>query len=509
MLSNITSNIPSPNNLLTLAQQEIDDSGAELAGAYRKATRALVKHFPSGQLLFTDFNIRTLRDWIVAMLCGNCSLQTVLYYLENVAALYNKAVKLGQAPKTDAFRQLKAELLETKGDSLSRTVKDSLSSLSRLAKGRAPLTGDMVYYGDLLLFSFYNRGLSIPEILGMTADDLADMPEEAVTIADKYREKRREKIFPRGAVNTVEQRTKMIAHHIGLDTPPDMTVGEITSRLWILAALRLGIPAGTIAQCNLPQSADLAVLEFAKTDSEPISDAEIRHITRQVADSITYNPEHWHVMKLRAHHSYEEVRDRLKTAKFKHIEYFYPQEEISRKIGKKLEFEHRPILPYVLFFRSKDTDIAPMFKHIGDIAWCYRYTPKGAYAVVPPAEMSRFQRTIGHFTPDFDIQPLGTSKIGIGEMVRVIGGPMAGYEGVVYAIEDGSNTRLFRLQVLAENGIEWKMDIDERQIERLDDSLDHSDTDDFASFSDSLDASASSEGLDTLDLEEFPLTLEF
>ncbi|MDE6338075.1 MAG: hypothetical protein K2L34_16035, partial [Muribaculaceae bacterium] len=76
-------------------------------------------------------------------------------------------------------------------------------------------------------------------------------------------------------------------------------------------------------------------------------------------------------------------------------------------------------------------------------------------------------------------------------------------------IEDGSNTRLFRLQVLAENGIEWKMDIDERQIERLDDTLDHSDSDDFAGFSDSLDASASSEGLDALDLEEFPLTLEF
>ncbi len=107
MLLNIASNIPSTNNLLTLAQQEIDDSGAELAGAYRKATRALVKHFPSGQLLFTDFNERTLRDWIVAMLCGNCSLQTVLYYLENVAALYNKAVKLGKARKTDVFRRLK------------------------------------------------------------------------------------------------------------------------------------------------------------------------------------------------------------------------------------------------------------------------------------------------------------------------------------------------------------------------------------------------------------------
>ncbi len=215
----------SVNSLLTLAEQEISSVGAELAGAYRKATRALVRHFPEGQLLFSDINRRTLRDWIVAMLCGNCSLQTVLYYLENVAALYNKAVKLGKAPKTDAFRRLKAELLETKGEALSRTVKDSLSSLSRLAKGRAPLTGDMQYYGDLLLFSFYCRGLSVAEMLSMTAEELKDMPEEAVAIAEKYRDKRREKIFPRGAVGNVEQRTKMIAHYIGLDTPPDMTVG--------------------------------------------------------------------------------------------------------------------------------------------------------------------------------------------------------------------------------------------------------------------------------------------
>ena len=506
------------NNLLTLAEQEIGASGAELAGAYRKATRALVKHFPSGQLLFTDFNLRTLRDWIAAMLCGGASLQTVLYYLENVAAIYNKGVKLGQAPKTDAFRILKAELLETEGESLSRTVKDSLGALSRLAKGRAPITDGMQYYADLLLFSFYNRGLSISDILALTTDDLESMPEEALAIAGRYRAKRREKIFPRGAVENVERRTKMIAHHVGLDTPPDMTVGEITCRLWILAALRLGIPAGTIARCDLPHGRDLAVLDFARRevsevgfadsvsapDSVGLSDlsavelpqSEITRIAKQVADSITYNPEHWHVMKLRPHHTYEEVRDRLKSAKFKHIDYFYPQEEISRKIGKKLEFEQKPVLPYVLFFRSKDTDIAPMFKHIGDIAWCYRNTPKGAYAVISPVEMMRFQRTIGSFTPDISIKPLGTTPgIGVGQWVRVIGGPMAGYEGEVYDILESpdvpeatpvatddrsvtadadssrpsSKAKLFRLHILADNGIEWKMDIDERQLEPISD----------------------------------------
>lgn len=462
----------SDNSLLTLAQQEIDESGAELAGAYRKATRALVKYFPSGQLLFSDFTQAALRDWIVSMLCNNCSLRTVLYYLENVAAIYNKGVKLGQARKTNSFSILKAELLATQGDTWGRGIKDSLNSLSRLAKGSLTLRdGDMRYYADLLLFSFYNRGLAISEILNLTSKDLEGMPEEALKIAEKYRIPRRERIFPRGAVDNVEKRTKMMAHYAGIDTPPDMSVGEITARLWILAALRLGIPASTIAQCRLPQTADLALLNFAQDDEVDISEEEVRRITSEVARSVIYNPLRWHVMKLRPHRAYEEVVGRLKTSKFKHIEYFYPQDEISHKIGKKLEFERKPILPYVVFFRSKDTDIAPMFKQIGDLAWCYRYTSRGAYAVISSSEMDRFQRTIGHFTPDFSIEPLGTTSVSIGERVRITGGPMAGYEGVVYKIDEPtsstSNVRLFRLHVIGANGIEWKLAVDERQIEIL------------------------------------------
>ena len=495
------------NDLLTLAEHEISASGAELAGAYRKATRALVRHFPEGQLLFTDFNQRTLRDWIVAMLCAGCSLQTVLYYLENVAAIYNKGVRLGQAPKTDAFRQLKTELLATKGESLSRTVKDSLASLSRIARGRSRIVGEMQYYADLLLFSFYTRGRSIAEILAMTSDDLAGLPPEAEAIAQKYREPRRRSIFPRGAVATVEQRTKMVAHHAGIDTPPDMTVGEITSRLWILAALRLGIPAESISGCRMPGSADLAILNFANAEAAELSEEEVQGITRRVASSISSNPLHWHVMKLRPHRTFEEVRSRLHSSQFKHIDYFYPQDEISRRIGKRLEFKQKPVLPYVLFFRSKDTDIAPMFKHIGDLAWCYRNNPRGAFAVIPKQEMERFQRTIGSFTPDFEVEPLGATPLGIGRRVRVTGGPMAGYEGEIYDVaepptstsanptstsadsqsgsvdssssastnsspesaEVGSPTvKLFRLHVMADNGIEWKMTIDARQLEPLD-----------------------------------------
>lgn len=458
------------NSLLTLAEEEISTVGTELAGAYRKATRALVRHFPEGRLHFSDFNELTVRDWIVAMLCAGCSVRTALYYLENVAAIYNKGVRLGLAPKTDAFRRLKAELLDTDGETVSRTVKDSLAALSRLARGRARIVGEMQYYADLLLFSFYTRGLSIPEILTLTSADLEGLPPEADAIAQRYREPRRRSIFPREAVASVEQRTKMIAHHVGIDTPPDMSVGQITARLWILAALRLGIPADSIAGCRMPESADLAMLNFAATDNvTPLDESEIRDITARVAASISSNPLHWHVMKLRPRHTYEEIRSRLKTPRFKHIDYFYPHDEISRRIGKRLEFKRRPILPYVLFFRSKDSDIAPMFKQIGDLAWCYRTNRRGAYAEIPKSEMERFQRTIGSFTPDFEVEPEGTNALGIGKRVRVTGGPMAGYEGEIYDIADSpdSDVKLFRLHVTADNGIEWKMSIDSRQLEPL------------------------------------------
>ncbi len=162
------------------------------------------------------------------------------------------------------------------------------------------------------------------------------------------------------------------------------------------------------------------------------------------------------------------------------IQLFYPSEEITRAIGKKIVTRQRPFIHSVVFFRAKLTDIGRLFARIGDLAWCYRQTaqPGAPYAHITDAQFRLFQQTISRFTPDYEVAPIGELELKEGDRVEILGGPFTGQNATIVAKNPESrdsesaaglsqgevNSTIYRLNILGENGIEWRINLDSRLL---------------------------------------------
>ena len=110
-----------------------------------------------------------------------------------------------------------------------------------------------------------------------------------------------------------------------------------------------------------------------------------------------------------------------------------------------------------------------MFALIGDKAWCYRVTntPGAPYAAISSRDMRRFQAAIGVFTPDIEIHTLGELTPRPGESVIIIKAGFDNREGEVEEVINDGATTIFRIKLSTDQGYEWRMDLDARQIQPL------------------------------------------
>jgi hypothetical protein len=143
------------------------------------------------------------------------------------------------------------------------------------------------------------------------------------------------------------------------------------------------------------------------------------------------------------------------------------------KENKKIIKREMPYIPGLLFFKIGENNIAPLFREIGDLAWCYRERPSqdAPYSIIPRSEMERFQRFVGKFTDDVEISLSGKESLGIGRRVRITGGLMEGYEGEIYDIEeskDSTGRRMFQLNLSSDQALRWTVSIEDIYIEPID-----------------------------------------
>ena len=196
-----------------------------------------------------------------------------------------------------------------------------------------------------------------------------------------------------------------------------------------------------------------------------------RDIVVRTAAIFMSRPRRWYVMKLRPGASYEKLTSRLThlPSPYRRPTLFYPCDEIVRRVGHRKIMARQAILADIVFFNCHDSEIQPLFRQIGDLAWCYRTDgPRGGdYAPVPQEEFDLFQRTIGHFTPDYDVAPIGAIPVSKDTSVVVIGGPFQGQTAAIDAILDTPRTGvIYRLRLLGDNGLEWQIHLDPRLVAR-------------------------------------------
>ncbi len=431
---------------------------------------------------FDDINESLLNEWVTWLFYKRYSLGTVTTYLGRLSALYGKAVKAGVATDSGCFVSVKKKLknvslacMEILSDPdyfnklRSLVLKDcSKSQTNQLAK-------------DIVLFSLYNGGLIFNEIAEYKKDDYHGINKPVLDIIERYAKPKNKYLFPlKQSGRTPNQLNRAISlffsdalRMVGINLS-DNTVTPID--LWAVLAMRCGFQSTDIAGCIETSGNINPIYSFAvKEVLPPERKAEIFSRVTQI---LAKDPEDWYAMQFRPRVNYDMISDRMKSVGMEFKQSFYPMEDIIRRVGKKLKCESKPVLPGLLFFKSKATELSEIFFKIGDLAWGYRTTRDihSPYAVIPQEAIYTYQRAVGLFVDGMDTYPEGSFQMEQGDKVLITGGDFIGLPAVFEkeireTLKDTKTVKriTYRLRLQGFNNISWVADIDSRLIARISD----------------------------------------
>lgn len=421
-----------------------------------------------------------LEDWYVYMMHSGLTYKTVLYYFDNMQTLYNSAAKEGLVQPENAFASVKRRIKASgAGCSRGMIAEEDFRRMLNITKAAGIRRDENALAADLVSFSLYNAGMDPVEVALLKKADADRFGDFCREIAERYMEPRRNYIFPFDqSLRTKRKleaavRDTVISLFRSKNIPVVNDVAETLRSFWAFAALRSGVPGSQIVGLLGCRPAGVPLLSVC-TGVEV--DAALRSsLPATVADEFFSNRKHWFAMRMRHGVKFEQITRRIEAFKsdIQEPEFFYPQEEIARRIGKKLVYKRRPIIGDVAFFRSYLADVYQLFRRIGDLAWCYtNNTGAGnTYAMIPDSSMMLFQRTIGKFTPDHEFAPIGTFTPERGAKVVIVGGVFAGnqaiFEGSDPGADDGGMT-IYRLMLLDNAGFEWRVRVDSRLVKPAD-----------------------------------------
>lgn len=496
-----------PNSLEDFFRSKATQRAESSAKSYTKAIRSLTGFLRSRNLEINHPQVFT--GWVIALWQKGITYKTACLYVDILSSLCVAASKENLLPLETADRLTSLRTrLKAAGDRIwahpfTAPALDRVLSLLRLAHRQpAPLSLPT----DIILLALLRGGT--PSSLSMTStSDLSDQSDltdqsdrsdqsdpacitgvpacgssqspsdlsDAINaILLRQSSPRRKYLFnldqsrrtPAQLRREVNRLFAELARQRNIPFTGD--ADQTVEAIWSMFALRVGAsPSEIVAHFGHVPDA-LPILGLAQ-DSEPESARVGESLIRLVASTILDNPYRWYAMRLRPHVTLDEVKTRIELCGEEitpPTDLFYPHEEIAKRIGKKLVFKQKPFINDVVFIRSRQTDLLPLFARIGDLAWCYTLTgkPGSPYAAITPLEFNRFQTTIGQFTADTQVQPLNTIQPRPGEPVIVLAGPFQGREAIVDSLAPGtpdpaSPTAIYRLRLLADNGLEWRVSL--------------------------------------------------
>ncbi len=453
--------------LIDFFRVKTDSMSTASSADYRKAVTCLRNFLSSGADDLT-LSQTILEDWMVYMNFQGLTIKTSIHYLDLISSLYGSAVKEGIAVDTDIFSIVKANVKKLKANDWKPVISESdFARLQNITKSAYRQTGNLAVSSDILLFSLVNNAMSFSDIASLKKEDLTMFSEESKEIAERHSDSRRKYIFPLEQTKKTDRQldnyvTQLVGHLFDLRNIRILgDVQDTIKSYWAYAALRCGAFASNIIGL-VGKPAGIPTLSLCTGDHEAKSD----RLRGLVSDVFVENPKNWYAMRLRPGVKFEDIEERIPDLgdRIQKPDFFYPCNEIAKRLKKRLVFEQKPILPDIVFFKNRITDVQPLFAKIGDLAWCY--TSDGAYASIPRRAMEQFQRAIGKFTPDYEVGPVGSLPLRKGDKVVVVGGPFMGLEGEIQEDTFDQSKVVYRIMLWGENNnIEWRVS-DTRMLER-------------------------------------------
>ena len=476
-------------------RSRLSDLSAETASKYSRTISDLDCFLTGHRLSLSDLSPVIVADWATELFRQGLAVNTVARHLNILSALIKSAAKKDLLTPDDSPRQL-AKLLESQNSSGSLVSKTPQFSGSLVSKHPGSLVvknttfkiqnsklilvlrdilkkqSDFDVYEDLLLFSLVNGALPVEEVAMIKKGDTDKYNNEVSRlIITRNQSPRREYVFDlRQSYATPRQIRSAIAEGLKplwekIEIPVNADPHDAVRSLWAACAMSGGATASE-ALGRLQGPAPYSLPEFCI----PANDIpDIRLWDNAVHSMIAHDLPVWYAMHLRKGVDFDDLRKEIADRVRPVPELFYPSETVKRRVGNKTVFEEHPFISRTAFFKSRQENILPMFALIGDKAWCYRVTntPGAPYAAISTRDMRRFQAAIGVFTPDIEIHPLGELTPHPGESVIIIKAGFENREGEVEEVISDGSTTLFRIKLSTDQGYEWRMDLDARQIQPI------------------------------------------
>lgn len=411
-----------------------------------------------------------LENWFIFMFLRGLTVKTSLHYFDIVAGLYNTTI--ADKENETVFKEVKARIKQLAPDKWRQIItNESFKRFLNLIRLADRQSGETAIYTDILLFSLLNRGMNLSEVASLKCSDIDSFGPECREIAGRHISPRRKYVFPLEQTKyTPKQLERLITDKLNelFNSRNIINVGNIQESIrsyWAYGALTCGYAAGTIISALGRRPVGVPVLALCSTAND-ISSEQKQSVTDSITTLFIGNPLNWYAMRLRPGVKFDWLLERIDECKDRIItpELFYPCNEIAKRINRKLVFEEKPIIPDIVFFKSRVTDVRPLFWQIGDLAWCY--TTGDAYASIPQKAMEAFQKAIGKFTPDYEVGPIGSIALRPGDRIVVVGGSFMGKEGEIIDSSLNENGVIYRIMLWGDqNNIEWRVN-DSRLIEK-------------------------------------------
>lgn len=446
--------------------------------SYKKALGAL-RNYGYRQRRFTASVDSDMFDqWCTFLWFSGKSQKTILHYIDCIAGLCKKNISYRDFQGNDLFKNLKIKVKDFNfpPNSFRVTEKDFKKLINILAKEKYAKKYPEIF--DVLKLSLLEGAKSLSEIGMWQKEDIKEINPEIISICKRHIEAKRKYVFALNQISMTPKQfekflnEKMTEYFKLVDLPLYGSVEETIKSFWIYSAIRQGELIGEVM--DVVREIPVGMIGLGLCRPISIDNKKKNEIIKRVGEIFLHNSEEWFAMKLRPNVKYQQLEARFASLPhLKRPELFYPCEEITRKIGKRLIWMERPFIKDVVFFKARITEINSLFSQLFDLAWCYRNKNEnnGNYAVIPGRSMELFQETIGKFTPEYEVAPSGELELKEGEKVVIISGDYKGNEGIIEGIIDDDSgsefSPVYRIIFPDSSGFEWRVPVRPSQIKAL------------------------------------------
>lgn len=138
------------------------------ANNYEKTKRSLESFLRNKKLTFSNFNEQFIADYNTYLISKGLMRNSISFYMRNLRAIYNKAVKQKIVRKKDLFLEVYTGIDKTR----KRAVDEEL--ISKLYNLTLDNNDSLLFTRDIFIFSYCMRGMSFVDIAYLKKTDISN-----------------------------------------------------------------------------------------------------------------------------------------------------------------------------------------------------------------------------------------------------------------------------------------------------------------------------------------------